>query len=100
MKNEFGYQVNVLDFWAQNEKGYYFHICEGTGDNLLKEDIEEGYIDYIYYEIFHSLNNVREGDEDDGGQVLLRKYYQDMTIEEIIEEVKSLEDCKELKVLE
>ena len=26
------------------------HIAEGTGYNLLQEDIEEGYVDYIYYE--------------------------------------------------
>lgn len=25
-------------------------ISEGTGDNLLDEDIEAGYVDYIYYE--------------------------------------------------
>ena len=25
-------------------------ISEGSGDNLLDEDIEAGYVDYIYYE--------------------------------------------------
>ena len=94
MKNKFGYQVDYLDFWAQDEKGHYYHICEGTGDNLLKEDIEAGYVDYIYYEIFFSLNSLQENDEDDGGQVLLKEYYQDLTIEQIIDMVADMESCK------
>ena len=31
-------------------------IAEGTGDNLLPEDIEEGYVDYIYYEQYELLS--------------------------------------------
>ena len=92
-------EIDKLDFWARNEEGRYYHICEGTGDNLLQEDIEEGYIDYIYYEIFDNLNNVKEGVEDDGGMVLLKTYYQDMTLDEIIREVQELEDV-ELEAIE
>lgn len=47
-------------------------IAEGIGDNLLSEDIEEGYVDYIYYEQ-HELS--QDFPEIDGGQVLLEDRY-------------------------
>lgn len=45
---------------------------EGTGDNLLEEDIEAGYVDYVYYTIYDidDLDDVREID---GGMILLEK---------------------------
>lgn len=49
-------------------------ISEGTGDNLLDEDIEAGYVDYIYYDQYS-----REIDlpEVDGGQVMLTELFRD-----------------------
>lgn len=50
------------------------HIAEGTGDNLLQEDIEEGYVDYIYYEQYEldpAMTNC------DGGQVMLTEMFRD-----------------------
>ena len=43
-------------------------ISEGTGDNLLWEDREKGYVDYIYYDQ-HELSI--DMPVVDGGQVLL-----------------------------
>lgn len=43
-------------------------IAEGTGDNLLAEDRDEGYVDYIYYEQ-HELDT--DLPEVDGGQIML-----------------------------
>ena len=47
-------------------------ISEGTGDNLLHEDEEEGYVDYIIFDIltlgFHGI------EEDDGGQIMYKEY--------------------------
>lgn len=43
-------------------------ISEGTGDNLLHEDIDAGYVDYIYYDQ-HELDT--DLPEVDGGQVML-----------------------------
>lgn len=49
-------------------------ISEGSGDNLLDEDIDAGYVDYIYYEQ-HSLEpNLPETD---GGMVMLTELFQD-----------------------
>lgn len=49
-------------------------ISEGSGDNLLDEDIESGYVDYIYYD-----QHSREIDlpEIDGGQVMLTELFRD-----------------------
>lgn len=49
-------------------------IAEGTGDNLLPEDIEEGYVDYIYYEQYELSQDFPEID---GGQVLLEEMFRD-----------------------
>lgn len=45
---------------------------EGTGDNLLHEDIEAGYVDYVNYTVYDigDLDDVREVD---GGMILLEK---------------------------
>lgn len=47
-------------------------IVEGSGDNLLREDIEEGYVDYIYYEQYELGSEIQEVD---GGQVLLKEMF-------------------------
>lgn len=49
-------------------------ICEGTGDNLLDEDIEAGYVDYIYYDQFVMDPEMREFD---GGMVMLTELFRD-----------------------
>lgn len=49
-------------------------ISEGCGDNLTDDDIDQGCIDYIYYET-HS----REQDlpEVDGGMIMLTELFQE-----------------------
>ncbi len=53
-----------------SEKRQVVRIAEGSGDNLLREDIEDGYVDYIYH-AQHELNV--DMPEVDGGMVLLEK---------------------------
>lgn len=49
-------------------------IAEGTGDNLLDEDTEAGYVDYIYYD----QHAIEVGlPERDGGQVMLTELFQE-----------------------
>lgn len=50
-------------------------ISEGTGDNLLDEDIEAGYVDYIYYEQYELGPDISEVD---GGQVMLTKPFREL----------------------
>lgn len=60
----------------------FIKINEGTGDNLLKEDVKNGYVDYIMIDVVEY-----DGDEFealDGGQVMLTELYQ--------EKFKSIED--------
>lgn len=77
-----------------------YEIEEGTGDNLLNEDIEEGYVDYIYYSVYSSLEAYNNGEEEiDGGMILLKIYYIDLTPEEILEKVEDMENV-ELEVIE
>jgi hypothetical protein len=49
-------------------------ISEGSGDNLLDEDIENGYVDYIYYEQ-HAVSI--DFPEVDGGQIMLAQLFQE-----------------------
>lgn len=57
-----------------NEEGYIIYISEGTGDNILSEDIEEGYVDYINYQIYMLDNGICE---DDGGMIMLTELFRD-----------------------
>jgi hypothetical protein len=49
-------------------------ISEGSGDNLLDEDIEAGYVDYIYYEQYVMDPEMRETD---GGMIMLTELFQE-----------------------
>ena len=49
-------------------------ISEGSGDNLLDEDIEAGYVDYIYYDTYAMGATL---DELDGGMVMLTELFQE-----------------------
>lgn len=68
------------------EKRQVIHISEGSGDNLLQEDIENGYVDYIYYEQYELGADVMEMD---GGQILLKEMLRDKyrCMEECIPEI-------------
>lgn len=56
------------------QTGQIIRIAEGSGDNLLPEDIEDGFVDYIYYEQY----GLRAGmQEEDGGQILLEELLRD-----------------------
>jgi hypothetical protein len=49
-------------------------ISEGSGDNLNEEDMEAGYVDYIYYEQYVMDPIMRETD---GGMIMLTELFQD-----------------------
>ena len=87
------------DFWARDEKGRWWNITEGTGDNLTQEDIDNGYVDYIYYDYYDSLDAIQFQDAHDGGMILLKKLYQNHSLEEIIQQVQDFESVK-LEVVE
>ena len=50
------------------EMGQIIRIAEGNGSNLLAEDIENGYMDYIYYDQYELEGDITEVG---GGQILL-----------------------------
>lgn len=56
------------------EKRQIVRIAEGSGDNLLPEDVEKGYVDYIYYEQYELEIDMPKAD---GGQILLKRLLRD-----------------------
>ena len=48
-------------------------IDEGSGDNLTDDDIAQGYVDYIYYEVYNVQQDLPEVD---GGIVMLAELFQ------------------------
>lgn len=93
-----GNPIYKSDFWfyVKGDPETVFHVSEGNGSNLLPEDEEEGFQDYIYYEIFTGdisykmIQKYIEGEDErlgalmfDGGQVMLYKFYRDLTVEQI-----------------
>lgn len=88
-----GKSINVTnsdkrDLWVQLEDDLIYNIKEGTGDALTEEDIAEGYVDYIYYDCYESLSDIRDGEIHDGGMILLRKLYVKYSEEKLIKLVK------------
>lgn len=49
-------------------------IDEGSGDNLTDDDIAQGYVDYIYYEVY---NVQQDFPEVDGGMIMLTELFQE-----------------------
>ena len=49
-------------------------VAEGTGDNLTEDDIETGYIDYIYYDTYSMDGDIQECD---GGMIMLTELFQE-----------------------
>lgn len=101
-----GTPVDRTDFWfyVEGDIKTVFHVTEGDGTNLLPEDEEEGFNDYIYYDVFkgdvsykmideYMQGEYQEDMEDlmyDGGQVLLYGYYSELTLKQICYKVLHL----------
>ena len=49
-------------------------IDEGSGDNLTDDDIAQGYVDYIYYEVYNVQQDLPEVD---GGTIMLTEWFQE-----------------------
>lgn len=60
-------------------------IVEGTGDNLLKEDIDDGFVDYVITSIYHV-----DGEDivlEDSGQMLSKTLVADLEEDELVSRV-------------
>jgi hypothetical protein len=64
-------------------------ISEGNGCNLTTEDIDEGYVDYIYYDVFDAQDFQ---DVEDGGMVLTEKPIKEefVSVKEAVERVLAM----------
>lgn len=49
-------------------------IAEGAGDNLTDDDISQGYVDYIYYDVYNVQQDLPEVD---GGMLMLTELFQE-----------------------
>ena len=49
-------------------------IDEGSGDNLTDDDIAQGYVDYIYYEVYNVQQDLPAVD---GGIIMLTEWFQE-----------------------
>lgn len=56
----------------------YFNLSEGSGENMLDSDYDNGYVDYIYFTEYDTFKDLEECNSRDGGMILLKHYYQDM----------------------
>lgn len=75
-------------YFTNTAKDKLIKVSEGTGDNLLPEDKEEGYVDYWYVESYEEIGET-------GGGILYEKDLiaeQNLTIKEIIEYLTDHED--------
>ena len=64
---------NTIHIYVPDAK-QIVRISEGSGDNLQDEDIEAGYVDYIYYEQYELEPGLPEVD---GGMVMLTELFRE-----------------------
>ena len=68
--------------WLKSKKTF-LKVQSGTGDNLLREDIREGYVDYCLWSIFRPDCIDTDGELDmiclDSGMFLFKDYPDAMT---------------------
>lgn len=88
---------DLLLFFPDEPGGIFLSFYEGTGDNLLHEDIEAGYVDYVNYETFclskdYGDNTLKELD---GGMLMTKQYVKEMSLVTLIREI-----CKEAGIEE
>ena len=67
----------------------FMYVSEGTGENLLQEDINEGYVDYVYIETYSYEGGCMDTlVEEEGGQMMLKEpfdeVYTDSTGEKLL----------------
>lgn len=60
--------MNLVIYYK--EKGELISISEGDGSNLSSEDEANGFVDYLYYDVY-GIQNL--GEVIDGGMILLKK---------------------------
>lgn len=66
-------EFNDIFIYVQDMK-QIIRIAEGSGDNLTDDDISQGYIDYIYYDVYNVQQDLPEVD---GGMVMLTELFQE-----------------------
>ena len=87
--------TNKSDMWLLGDDDLIYHIAEGTGDNLTQEDIDDGYVDYIYIDIYkNDLSEIHDDNIFDGGFILLSKLYAEMSVEDILDIVSREHNAK------
>lgn len=88
-----GMTLNLLIKGGRNV--YLAVVDEGTGDNLLDEDIDDGYIDYLNWTLYALTTDCEPNFvEWDGGMVLSKRYVVEMTVKEVIEAVCEQIGCR------
>ena len=66
-------EFNDIFIYVQAMK-QIIRIAEGSGDNLTDDDISQGYVDYIYYEVYNVQQDLPEVD---GGTIMLTEWFQE-----------------------
>ena len=75
----------IMDIWLFLIKdNVLLHIEEGTGDNLLKEDRQEGYVDYVNYYVYDMTD---PPEEINGGMIMYKELVSSKEDTDIITDV-------------
>lgn len=56
------------------DKSEIIRIAEGSGDNLDEQDRADGYVDYVYFDLYDVTAGMPEKE---GGEVLLKEMFRD-----------------------
>ena len=58
----------------------YVNMFDGEGINMIETDYDEGFLDYIYFDVYKTLEDYNTDPclSIDGGMIMLTDYYQNM----------------------
>ena len=75
-------------YFTDKDESKLITVAEGSGDNLTNEDIDEGYKDYWYVEVYNNEGGIG------GGMLLLPKLIKETNMT-IAETIKFIQDNKD-----
>ena len=74
-------------------------VSPGDGSNLHQEDIDNGYVDYLYYDTYLNLFTYRDGEEYDGGLILLEREARTLTVPDVVGRLCEMLNCEKENVV-
>lgn len=93
---------DLLLFFPDEDGSIFLSFSAGTGDNLSREDVERGYVDYVNYTTYYLSNDLGGNlycefglKELDGGMLMTKQPVKEMSLKALVDSI-----CEEAGIKE